>query len=201
MNNMSNPRTAFEHALLIDRVVRRCAKMFSSPEAMQEYLKSHPKADPAKHSVKKDEGGAPKSPRAKKPKSEAPAESKPQSAAPEVKSEPATKGEPNPEAKSEPKEGTFEHAKKKFNESKTKHEKAKADHEKAVAEHDEHHKTKSSEALEKGGKKGWQDWHDKSKSLKKKLKDADKARNSTEADMQNAHAHGVALRDKEKSAK
>lgn len=52
-------------------VFRRFAKMFTSPEAMQEYLKSHPKADPAKHSVKQKDPGASKKPRAKKPKPEA----------------------------------------------------------------------------------------------------------------------------------
>lgn len=217
-----DPRKAFEDAVTAQRVATRfastdrTAKAFSTPEAMQAYMKAHPKANPAKHSVKQKTEKAPKTP--KVPKTKAPPKTK---AAPKSKAKPEPevdqesekglsslrdkwKNKKKPEAKpkeDEPKEGTFAHAKKKFNDSKAHHDKAKGEHEKAVAEHDEHHKTKSSDALTKGGQKGWSDWHDKSKALKKKVQDTDKARNSAEADMQNAHAHGVAMRDKEKGAK
>lgn len=35
-------------------------KVFSSPEAMKEYLRKHPKSDPRKHTVRKQEGGSDK---------------------------------------------------------------------------------------------------------------------------------------------
>lgn len=51
---------------LRNRVIHRYANVadnvateFSSPEAMQEYLKAHPGADPKNHSVKKPDEGAP----------------------------------------------------------------------------------------------------------------------------------------------
>lgn len=39
------------------RVVIRYAREFSTPEALQEYLHEHPKADPSKHTVQKAEKG------------------------------------------------------------------------------------------------------------------------------------------------
>ena len=52
---------SFEQTLRVRRVAGRFmeAMEFNTPEAMKEYLKDHPNADPKKHSVKKkDEGGA-----------------------------------------------------------------------------------------------------------------------------------------------
>jgi hypothetical protein len=65
--------TAFETAIISQRVVDRVttalsegevhlAKTFSTPGAMQEYLKAHPKANPSKHSVKEKGPSAPKPP-------------------------------------------------------------------------------------------------------------------------------------------
>lgn len=53
----------FKDALLATKVAGRfaaeapVAMEFTSPEAMKKYLEDHPGADPANHSVKKDEGG------------------------------------------------------------------------------------------------------------------------------------------------
>ncbi len=59
-----NPRTAFVNALIASRVVARyMAKKgmeFDTPEALQKYLKDHPKADKSMHSVKKPEKEEPK---------------------------------------------------------------------------------------------------------------------------------------------
>src|SRR3989344_5268168 len=38
-------------------VLQRTAREFSSPEALADYLKAHPKADKARHTVTKSEGG------------------------------------------------------------------------------------------------------------------------------------------------
>jgi hypothetical protein len=46
-------------------MVLRIAKIFSSPEAMQAYLKEHPKAKPEKHSVRQKKEKASKSPKVK----------------------------------------------------------------------------------------------------------------------------------------
>lgn len=115
---------------LAETVLLRFAKVFSSPEAMQAYLKTHPKANPAKHSVKQkaekpapapkkpkaekpagETAPAPKKPRVPKPKAEKPVGEaaapkkprtrKPKSEAPESPKAPAAPAE---EKKSEPKE-------------------------------------------------------------------------------------------------
>lgn len=43
-------------ATLAERVLQRVAKKFTSPEQLKEYLRLHPDADKAKHSVKKQDG-------------------------------------------------------------------------------------------------------------------------------------------------
>lgn len=50
----------FQDALIARNVVARFkrAMEFSSPEALREYLKEHPNADPKNHHVKKQEGGS-----------------------------------------------------------------------------------------------------------------------------------------------
>jgi len=54
---VNDPVKAFEHALLVDRVVRRYAARwateFPSEEALKKYLREHPDADKSKHTVKK----------------------------------------------------------------------------------------------------------------------------------------------------
>jgi len=70
---MSREFQAFKDALLVRNVVARVLKAdeheameFNTPEALQNYLKKHPKADPKKHTVKKKQegGGSSKSPSA-----------------------------------------------------------------------------------------------------------------------------------------
>ena len=51
---MTNPVTAFEHALLVKRVAARFAMEFPTDDALKEYLKEHPDADRSKHHVKVD---------------------------------------------------------------------------------------------------------------------------------------------------
>lgn len=46
----------------------RQAKEHSSPEALKQYLKDHPKADPSKHTVKKKDDGKGKKEKKEKPK-------------------------------------------------------------------------------------------------------------------------------------
>lgn len=67
---MSDEKTLlreFKNALLVRNVIARVTgnKIVSmehdSPEALKKYLKDHPNADKANHTVKKDEGGASKS--------------------------------------------------------------------------------------------------------------------------------------------
>jgi len=50
---MSSPLREFQDAVIARNVVARVttAKEFTSPEALQEYLKKHPKADKSKHTV------------------------------------------------------------------------------------------------------------------------------------------------------
>lgn len=52
---MASKLTAFKNAVLARNVVARVleATEFKSPEALEAYLKKHPKADKSKHSVKK----------------------------------------------------------------------------------------------------------------------------------------------------
>lgn len=42
---------------IVARYLQRVAREFGSPEALKEYLKKHPKADPKKHTVRKEEEG------------------------------------------------------------------------------------------------------------------------------------------------
>lgn len=42
---------------IVARYLQRVAREFSSPEALKEYLQEHPKADPKKHTVRKEEEG------------------------------------------------------------------------------------------------------------------------------------------------
>lgn len=50
---MGNPLREFQNAVIVRNVVARVttAKEFTSPEALAEYMKSHPKADKSKHTV------------------------------------------------------------------------------------------------------------------------------------------------------
>jgi len=53
-----NARRDFEQALMVERVASRVrlAMEHDSPEALAKYLKEHPDADKAKHTVKKPDG-------------------------------------------------------------------------------------------------------------------------------------------------
>lgn len=70
------------------RYSTRVAKEFPSPEAMKEYLKDHPAADPKNHWVKdqeKPKGDDKEKPSDKKPKEEEPSEKKPKAEIPQSK--------------------------------------------------------------------------------------------------------------------
>lgn len=60
MSSLRLSTVAFENALISRRVASRFVTRYgmehSSPEALQEYLKKHPKADKSRHTVKKDKG-------------------------------------------------------------------------------------------------------------------------------------------------
>lgn len=61
----------FESALLGERVASRFAKTFGTPEALRRYLRDHPGADRAKHTVKKNQDGSDVKPKEKPSTSDA----------------------------------------------------------------------------------------------------------------------------------
>ena len=60
---------SFQDAVIVRNVVARtkAATKFPTEEARKKYLQKHPKADPRKHTVKKQEGGGASEPESKEP--------------------------------------------------------------------------------------------------------------------------------------
>jgi len=66
----SNPHVAYDLVELATKVAQeeRTAMEFSTPEALKEYLKEHPKADPKNHSVTKNDHASDANTKVKVPK-------------------------------------------------------------------------------------------------------------------------------------
>lgn len=55
MSDLEESIRSFQAAMVVAR--HKLAMEFSSPEALKDYLHEHPKADPKKHHVKREDGG------------------------------------------------------------------------------------------------------------------------------------------------